>query len=566
MSTLASWTQLLGIRRHGEVADALRAGRYEMRWALAGMLGVNLLVLTPTIYMLQLYERVLYSFNALTLLAVSLMAAVLLAGMALADRLRSHWMARLGLRLEDRLSAALFQQGLSAGFAGQGAVGAARLRDLGVVSQFIRGPGFSGLLDLPWSPLYIAVTWLLHPWLGLATACFVLLQVILALQSRRLSLLPTQTAQTLAQAETTFVRWKLRCAEVVAAMGMGPALQRRWAGHHQRALDAAMDAQALSGRLGAWSKALRYAQQSLALGLGGWLVVRGELSAGAMIAGTMLTTRALAPVDAVVTVWRDLLTARQALMRLDEALTAEVRPDMAGPTGQAWQRVEGAASDGLRLAGVNAWVPGGARQVLHGIHLQLLPGEVVALVGPSGAGKSTLSKVVAGAWSCVSGHISLAANTPIGYLPQEVELHDGTVAENIARLGMPNPAAVVGAAQRAGLHELILRLPKGYDTPLGDGGHPLTPGQSQRVALARALYGNPRLLVLDEPSAHLDEAGERALRAVLHDLRAAGGSALLVTHRQSLLGAADRVLQLENGSLVVAETSEPILRRIPQPC
>lgn len=556
-----SWTSLLGIRRHGEVAEALRAGRRDLRWALLGMLGVNLLVLTPTIYMLQLYERVLYSFNAITLLAVSVMAAVLLAGKALADRLRSFAVARMGLQLEERLAAALFQHGLQQGFAGEGAAGAARLRDLGVVTQFIRGSGFTGLLDLPWSPLYIAVTWLLHPWLGAAILVFVCLQMWLAWQSRRLIVAPTQAAQALAQVETAFVRWKLRCAEVVAAMGMGPVLEQRWAVHHQRALDSAMDLQALSSRLGAWSKALRYIQQSLALGLGGWLVIRGELSAGAMIAGTMLTTRALAPVDAVVTVWRDLLAARQALMRLDTALTAEVLPLVAAPDGRPLRTEEAAAHEGLRLSGVNAWVPGGERQVLHGIHLQLRPGEIVAVVGPSGAGKSTLAKLVAGAWPCASGHLARSADTAVGYLPQDIELYDGTVAENIARLGMPNPGAVVGAAQLAGLHELILRLPKGYDTPLGDGRHPLTPGQSQRVALARALYGSPRLLVLDEPNAHLDDAGERALKAVLQDVRAAGGMVLLVTHRQGLLDTVDRVIALERGVLVANETPEPSLRR-----
>lgn len=561
-----SWTSLLGIRRHGEVAEALRAGRRDLRWALLGMLGVNLLVLTPTIYMLQLYERVLYSFNAITLLAVSVMAAVLLAGMALADRLRSFAVARMGLQLEERLAAALFQHGLQQGFAGEGAAGAARLRDLGVVTQFIRGSGFTGLLDLPWSPLYIAVTWLLHPWLGAAILVFVCLQMWLAWQSRRLIVAPTQAAQALAQVETAFVRWKLRCAEVVAAMGMGPALEQRWAVHHQRALDSAMDLQALSGRLGAWSKALRYIQQSLALGLGGWLVIRGELSAGAMIAGTMLTTRALAPVDAVVTVWRDLLGARQALIRLDASLTGEVLPLVTSPDGRPLRTDDAPAHEGLRLSGVNAWVPGSEHQVLHDIHLQLRPGDIVAVVGPSGAGKSTLAKLVAGAWPCASGHVARSSDTAVGYLPQDIELYDGTVAENIARLGMPNPGAVVEAAQRAGLHELILRLPKGYDTPLGEGRHPLTPGQGQRVALARALYGSPRLLVLDEPNAHLDDAGERALKAVLLDVRAAGGMVLIVTHRQGLLDTVDRVISLERGVLVANEPSEPTLRRTPQPC
>lgn len=566
MNTSRLLTSLLGVAPNGEVADALRAGRREMRWALLGMLGMNLLVLTPTIYMLQLYERVLFSFNALTLLAVSLVAGALLAGMAKFDRLRAIWISRLGQRLEERLAGALFQQGLGSAFAGHATAAAARLRDLSVVVQFVRGPGFTGLLDLPWSPLYIGVAWVLHPWLGMASLLFMLMQALLAWQSRRLNAAPVAAAQERAQAEASFVRWKFRCAEVVAAMGMGPALQGRWGTLHSQALESAMAVQSLGSQLAALSKTLRYAQQSLALGLGAWLVVRGELSAGAMIAGTMLTTRALAPVDSIVTVWRDLLGARMALVRLDAALTREVSPPVVGPDGRVLSVQKDAAHEGLRLDGVNAWVPGTGRQVLSDIQLSISAGEIVALVGPSGAGKSTLAKLIAGAWSCAAGQMLVPASVNgVGYLPQDVELHDGTVAENIARLGMPQPAAVVQAAQRAGVHELVLRLPKGYDTPLGESGHPLTAGQIQRVALARALYGSPRLLVLDEPSAHLDEAGERALKTALVEAKAGGCMVLLVTHRTGLLDVVDRVLRLERGSLVATDPTDHSTRRSSPP-
>lgn len=548
---------LLGVRRQGVVATALLTCRTQLLRAVGFSLAVNLLILTPTIYMLQLYERVLVSFNLLTLVAVSFIAFVLLAGMGLADRQRARWLSAGGMALEQQLAGRLFQAGYSQALTGFDSAVAARLRDAAQVRQFLGGPGFSGLLELPWSPLYIAVTWLLHPWLGMAVLVFVVLQALLAWKGHGLSVVRVEAAQTAGRLESAFTQWKFRHAEVVAGLGMTPALQGRWQRHHAHALASATQAQEQSNRLTALSKALRYAQQSLALGLGAWLAVRGELTVGAMIAGTVLTTRALAPVDAVVSVWKDLIAARAALLRIDDALTSgAAKASAVQNEARTLQRQPVPVGEALHLDDVAAWDPSGQRAVLEHISLTLEPGQVVAVVGPSGAGKSSLAKLVAGIWPVASGVMrSPVGQATVGYLPQDIELFDGTVAENIARLGMPVPGAVLAAAQRAGLHDIILRLPKGYDTVLGQGGHPLSGGLRQRVALARALYGEPRLVVLDEPNAHLDQTGENALSTLLLGLKDAGCIVLVVTHRQALLQAADRILYLEQGQLVADRLS-----------
>ena len=518
--------------------------------ALVASLVVNLLVLTPTLYMLQLYERVLYSMNPLTLGMVSLLALVLLVAMALADRWRGIWLTGAADDLQRRLSVPLFQAGWHAALQGQPASGTERQRDLAAIRQFIVGPGFSGLLDLPWTPVYAALAWLLHPLLGLAVLCFLLLQCLLAWQGHALSVPAAQGVQAAVSEEFTHVRRQFQQADTVAAMGMAPGLLGRWLERHRASLDATMQSLALSNRLAGVSKSLRYLQQSAALGLGAWLVARGELSAGAMIAGTVLATRALAPVDAVVGQWKDLLATLQALGRVDAALAPSVKAPPA--------LVEHAAlaGDPLTLDDVKAWVPGTDQVILRGVSLVLPPSQVIALTGPSGAGKSTLARVMARGWPHASGTVwRPQGDAAVGYLPQDVVLLPGTVGENIARMAQPDPQAVVTAAQGVGLHELILRLPKGYDTVVGEGGYPLSGGMCQRVGLARAIYGQAQLLVLDEPSAHLDEAGALALLALLNDLRQRGCTVIVVTHARAMLQAADRILSLDSGQIVADDTA-----------
>jgi ATP-binding cassette subfamily C exporter for protease/lipase len=563
-------TRVLGIRPGGEVASAIRACRGPFAAALACGVGFSLLLLTPTIYMLQLYERVLYSMSPATLLVVSLLATGMMGAMAAFDRARAGRLQAAGARLERSLAAGLFRAARIAGLRGTADRGSARLADLATVQRFVSGPAFANLLDLPWTPVYVGVATLLHPWLGAAAACFVAAQLVLGWVGHRVGAPLARAALDAQRDESAFLQWKLAHAEIVSGLGMVAPLRRRWARRHAHAFDAETTSQATSNRLAAASKALRYAQQSVALGLGGWLTVRGELTAGAMIAATLLVTRALAPVDAVVSVWKDVLSTTGALRRIDDALAADA--SAAAPSGTRGEGAEARADrieengPTLRLVGVEAGLPDG-RTVLHALDLELAAGEVVALVGRSGSGKSTLARLVAGVWPDWSGRVSRPpASDGLGYLSQDAVPFDGTVAENVARLGMPRPDAVLAAAQAAGLHEAILRLPKGYDTPLGEGGHPLTAGLRQRVALARAVYGGPSLVVLDEPDAHLDEAGEQALVALLRALRQAGRTVLVVTHRSAVLGAVDRILTLDAGRLVADQRPQPSSAGATLPC
>ncbi len=523
--------------------------------ALLASLAVNLLILTPTVYMLQLYERVLYSMNSLTLVAVSALAMLLLLAMGLADRMRGIWLSSAAATCQQRLQGPLFEAGWRSALNGDSADGVGWQRDLAALRQFIAGPGCAGLFDLPWTPIYIGVTWLLHPLLGVAVLCFVGLQALLAWWGHAASHAAVSAVQQVAAEETAFTWRKFRHADTIDALGMTPALRARWLLRHQASRAASQHAAAAANRLAAVSKSLRYLQQSAALGLGALLAIQGEISPGAMIAGTVLATRALAPIDAVVTVWKDLLAARQSLVRIRSALLPE--PVMAKDSPYSALHVSESQGDfPLSLRAVSAWPAKGDQPILKGIGLTLRPGEVVAIVGPSGAGKSTLLRVLAGVWPSAQGLIQRPAfSLGQGYLPQEVTLFPGSIAENIARMGMPRADAVLAAAMAVGLHDQILRLPEGYDTVVGDNGFALNGGLCQRIGLARALYGNPRVVLLDEPAAHLDEAGEQSVLAVLKALRQTGCIVVLVTHASSLLLEVDRIVMLDRGEIVAAEPS-----------
>lgn len=515
-------------------------------------LGINLMMLTPTVYMLQVYDRVMVSQNSLTLLAVSLITIVLLVAMAFGEAWRTRLLVRISDAIDSRLGPPVFAACFEASLSAPSGQPARALGDLTQVRQFLTGHGVFAFFDAPWTPIYIAVLFLLHPALGLCALVFACIQGVLAAWSRRRSLPLTTTANVALAAEGSLIGSATGNPELIEAMGMGPNLHRRWAALRDTRQRTQEAQHAQGQRLAAISKFIRQAQQSLILGLGALLVIDGELTAGAMIAANVLMTRALAPIDLLVGNWRQAIGAREAFGRLRTLLdTFPARPALpvdAPPAGR------------LTLEGTRATAPGRDIPVLDNINLQLEPGTVTVVLGPSGSGKSTLARVLMGVWPQVEGSVLLdgqplagydrcALGQHLGYLPQDIELLDGSVAENIARLAEPDSERVIAAARACGLHELILRLPRGYDTPVGASGGLLSGGMSQRIALARAVYGGPRILVLDEPNANLDEAGELALGRLVLERRAAGATVVVISHRPAILACADRVVVLEAGRI-----------------
>ncbi len=527
----------------------------------------NLLMLTPTIYMLQVYDRVLVSYSELTLVAVSLVCLFLLAIMAFSEWTRSRILVRAGVRLDEQLGTRVFNASFEA-YLGSSATSPARaFSDLLQVRQFLTGQGIFAFFDAPWVPIYIAVMFFLHPLLGAVSIVFALIQGALAWFGHRHTVAPAEDAQRAATDVNLYVQGKLRNAEVLESMGMVENLRHRWRERHQRSLVLNGTAQSVNNRVTAWSKFVRYSQQSLSLGAGALLVIDGQISAGAMIAANVLMSRALAPIDQMVGSWRSFLTARAAFVRLEKLLQEFPERDA------ALKRV--APTGAVTLRNVVATAPGRSSPILKGINFDIPAGIVIAVLGPSGSGKSTLARTLMGIWPGVSGEVlldglpiqswnRLELGPHVGYLPQDVELFEGSIAENIARFSDVDSEKVIEAARCAGLHEMILRFPKGYDTPIGEAGGMLSGGQRQRIGLARAVYGNPALVVLDEPNANLDDAGEAALMNTVAQLRAARRTVFLITHRPGAIQAADVLLILNNGELVASGPRDGVIAALQQ--
>ena len=522
----------------------------------------NLLMLTPTLYMLQVYDRVMVSQSELTLVAVSLLTLALFGVMAFAEYLRTRVLVHAGVRLDERLGTQVFNASFEAHLSQSTQAPARAFGDLIQVRQFLTGNGIFAFLDAPWAPIYLAVLYLMHPWLGFLGLFFAAVQAALAWFGHRHTLAPSEAATTATAAAGTFLQSKLRNSEVIESMGMLENLRQRWVARHIRSLEQGSDAHAITHRVIAWSKFVRYTQQALALGAGALLVIDGQISPGAMIASNVLMTRALAPIDQIVSGWRGFVSARAAFGRLEALLlgfpTRAAESPSAPPTGQ------------ISLKQVTATSPGRESPILNDVNLTVPAGSVLVVLGASGSGKSTLARVMMGIWPDVSGQVLLdgvAVNQwdrielgpHVGYLPQDIELFDGSLAENVARFGNVDSAKVIEAAQCAGLHDMILRFPRGYDTPIGEAGGLLSGGQRQRIGLARAVYGNPALIVLDEPNANLDEVGEAALVKTVQTMKAKGKTVVLITHRPGILAVADRVLVLNSGRVQLEGPRDDVL-------
>ncbi|HUR89862.1 MAG TPA: type I secretion system permease/ATPase [Ramlibacter sp.] len=528
---------------------------FRREFMVAGIFSAvsNLLLLTPTIYMLQIYDRVMVSGSQLTLLAVSLICLFLYGVMAMSDWTRSRILVRTGVRLDEALGTRVFNASFEAYLDSSGVNPQRAFSDLLVVRQFLTGSSLFALFDAPWAPIYVIVVFFLHPFMGWIALGLMLVQIAMAYFGHRHTIAPAEAASRAGIDVNIYVQGKLRNAEVLESMGMVDNLRRRWRARQAKALDKQLDSQHINSKVTGFSKFVRYSQQSLALGAGAIMVIRGEMSPGGMIASNVLMNRALAPIDALVTNWRSFQTARAAFERLEKLLEEYPERD------PALHRVP---PDGeITLRDVFATVPGRQSPILKNINFTVPAGKVVAVLGPSGSGKSTLARVMMGIWPNVAGEVLLDGlpitgwnraelGPHLGYLPQDIELFDGTIADNIARFADVNSDQVIEAATAAGLHQMILRFPMGYDTGIGESGGALSGGQRQRIALARAMYGDPKLIVLDEPNANLDDVGEAALMKSVEQLKAKGKTVFLITHRQSAIAAADWLMVLKDGELV----------------
>lgn len=527
---------------------------------------VNLLLLAPALFMLQVFDRVLTSQSQETLLVLLLGVAVALGLMAMLDYLRGRLQGVAGNLIAEQLSPTVAKLMLAHTARRAERAPSEGLRDVAALRNLFSAQGLLALFDMPWAFVYVAVIWLAHPLLGMAAAAASVLMLALAVVNDRVTRREIEALQKEAARATRYLEASMQNAELAQSLGMGDALIARW-----RQLNAGVTAlQGPTARksvaMAALTRTTRQAVQVLLQALGAYLVITGEGTPGILVACTILLGRALAPVEQVVGSWRVLAEGRLAFARLSELLgAAERQPErmtLPAPSGR------------LHAQGLVFRPPQSERMILAGVSLSLEPGESLAITGPSGAGKSTLVRLLTGLWKPNAGtvrldHVDLAqwpreALGPwLGYVPQDVELFAGTVADNIARLGEVDANKVVQAAQRAGVHELILGLPEGYDTVVDTLGVMLSPGQRQRIALARALYGDPKLLVLDEPNSNLDGAGELALAEALKALRGQV-TVIVVTHRSTLVQHMDKLLVLEAGRVQhygpVAEVMQSIKR------
>ena len=550
-----------------ELSEALRSSSHA--FLAIGLISglINILMLTAPLFMLQIYDRVLPSHSVPTLIGFAILAATLFAFQGILDLIRGRVLLRIGSSINAELSGRVYDVVVRKPLRmGSGGDGLQPMRDLDQIRSYLSSAGPSALFDLPWMPLYVGVCFLFHPLIGIAALAGAILLIILTLATELATRGPAKASIGFAAARNTLLEASRRNAEVLQAMGMGPHLAARFDAVHSDYLLSQKRASDRAGMLGSLSRVSRLALQSLVLGLGAYLVINHEATAGVIIASSILVSRALAPVELAIANWKGFVGARQARKRLNELLL--MMPDRKEPLSLPAPR------GALTVEAVSAVPPGTQRIVLGDVSFALTGGDGLGIIGPSASGKSSLARLIVGVWLPARGQVRLdgaaldqwsspALGRHVGYLPQNVELFDGTVADNISRFeSTPDAEAIIAAARAAGVHDLVTKLSNGYDTEIGDAGTNLSAGQRQRIALARSLYRDPFLVVLDEPNSNLDSDGEEALAAAILSVRARGGIVVVIAHRANALGAVSHVLVLNQGRQQAFGAKDEVLRSV----
>lgn len=549
----------------GEIEKAILASKRAFISLGLFSFVINVLMLTGPLFMLQVYDRVISSGSMPTLVALTAMTVGVYAIIGLLEIVRSRVIVRVGREIDGRLSDRIFDAALKTSVSGGGKSNSA-LRELDSLRQFVGSPGPLAFFDAPWTPVYLLVIFMVHWTLGLAATIGAATLFTLTWISETHARTPLHEAGKSAGRSLDIAETGQRNAETIAAMGMGPDYRKLWSESNRTALDWQLVASDRLGTMSAMSRTLRLLMQSLMLAIGAWLAVNGEITAGAIVAGTIIFGRALAPVEQAISHWRPFIKARESFYRLSDLLekSPAERQRTALPRPKGFLDVSA-----LRVAS-----PETRQLILTGVSFKVAPGQMLAVIGPSASGKSTLVRALAGLWPPLSGTIALDGakidqwhsddlGRHIGYLPQSVELFSGTVRQNIARFAPDaSDEEVVEAAKVANAHELIVSLPKGYDTELGSFGTYLSGGQRQRIALARAMFRKPPLVILDEPNANLDRGGDMALQGAVDNMRANGQTVILVSHRIQAIGQADLLLLMESGQQRAFGPRDAVLRMI----
>ncbi|PJR15976.1 type I secretion system permease/ATPase [Sinorhizobium meliloti] len=556
--------------RNADPAAALRDCRAAFIGVGIASALVNLLYLTGSFFMLEVYDRILPSRSIPSLIALSLLALLLYAFQGAFELIRGRMLVRIAGALDESLNGRIYRAIVKAPLKlrMQGD-GLQALRDFDQVRSFLSGVGPAALFDLPWLPFYVAICFLFHPVIGLIAIIGGLILTLLTYLTNRGTQAPAKKASEAGGLRNAFAQASQRNAEVVHAMGMSARLTGLWERRNTEFRDENRRTSDIGNGYGALSKVFRMALQSGVLAAGAVLVIRGEASPGIIIAGSILTARALAPVELAIGNWRGLVAARQSWQRLKEFLKALPEADAPLQLPDPRER--------LTVEGLASGPPAAQRLIVSDVNFTVRAGGAVGVIGPSASGKSSLARAILGIWPAYRGSVRLdgaaldqwdsdALGKHVGYLPQDVELFAGTIAQNICRFAEDATSeAIVAAAKAARVNDLILRLPNGYDTEIGDGGMTLSAGQRQRVALARALYGDPFLVVLDEPNSNLDAEGEQALSEAIMSVRSRGGIVIVVAHRPSALASVDLVLMMNEGRMQAFGPKEQVLGQVLRP-